>query len=85
MTTSPGAADLASAAQRTAGMLAARHRGDADGWAELYRSFPDSGALAGGSLMLADLLLGLYREQTGQTMDECVQELSLHIDRAVAG
>lgn len=85
MGTSAGAADLASAAQRTAGMIAARHRGDQEGWAALYASFPDEGALAGGAVLLADLLMALYSQQTGQSVDECVRELSLQIDQATVG
>lgn len=76
------AADLADAAQRVAGILAARHRGDPEGVAALMGTFPDDRALAGGSLLLAQLLLQLYGEQTQQTVDECVQELNANLARA---
>lgn len=77
-----GAADLADAAQRVAGILAARHRGDPDGVAALMDTFPDERALAGGSLLLAQLLLQMYGQQTNQTVDQCVQELSTSLARA---
>ncbi len=80
----PEAADLADAAQRVAGILAARHRGDPDGVAALMDTFPDERALAGGSLLLAQLLLQLYGEQTNQTVDECVQELNTSLARATS-
>lgn len=75
-------ADLADAAQRVAGILAARHRGDPDGVAALMGTFPNDRALAGGSLLLAQLLLRLYGEQTHQTVDQCVQELNTSLARA---
>lgn len=49
---------------------------DPDGVAELLGSFPNDRALAGGSMLLAQLLLGLYGEQTGQSVEQCVQELN---------
>ena len=80
----PEVAELADAAQRVAGILAARHRGDPDGVAALMDTFPDDRALAGGSLLLAQLLLQLYGEQTNQTVDECVQELNTSLARATS-
>lgn len=79
---SADAADLADAAQRVAGILAARHRGDPDGVAALMGTFPNDRALAGGSLLLAQLLLQLYGEQTQQSVDECVRELNTSLARA---
>jgi hypothetical protein len=70
------------ATQRLAGVLAAWHRGDADGAAALMNSFADDRALAGGALLLADLALRLYSDQSGQSMQDCVQELSAHLDLA---
>lgn len=46
--------------------------------------FRDDRALAAGSLLLAELALGMYRDLTGQGWDECVQELTLSLDAAVA-
>jgi len=80
----PEVAELADAAQRVAGILAARHRGDPDEVAALMDTFPDDRALAGGSLLLAQLLLQLYGEQTNQTVDECVQELNTSLARATS-
>lgn len=76
------AADLADAAQRVAGILAARHRGDPDGVAALMGTFPNDRALAGDCLLLAQLLLGLYGEQTRQTIEECVRDLNTSLARA---
>ncbi|MCA1674705.1 MAG: hypothetical protein LC799_21765 [Actinobacteria bacterium] len=73
------------AAQRAAGLLAARHRGDADGVRTLMASFHDEAALAGGALLLADMALGMLRERSGQSMDECVQHLSVRLENVVTG
>lgn len=70
------------AAQRAAGVLAARHRGDLSGAEELLESFPDEAAKTRGFCVLADVALALVRAQSGQTMDELVQELSVHLARA---
>ncbi|MDQ3152963.1 MAG: hypothetical protein M3R63_15055 [Actinomycetota bacterium] len=75
---------MVDAAQRAAGVLAARHRDDAEGVAALMGTFPDDAALAGGSLLVADLALGLLREESGRTMDECVQHLALRLERFAA-
>jgi Fe-Mn family superoxide dismutase len=76
---------MVDAAQRAAGVLAARHRGDADGVRTLMASFHDEAALAGGALLLADLALGMLRERSGQSMDECVQHLSVRLENVVSG
>ncbi|WBB80148.1 superoxide dismutase [Micromonospora sp. WMMD882] len=65
------------AAQQAAGVVAARHRGDLAGAEELLAGFPDEGARVRGFCLLAELSLSLVRSQTGQTMDELVQELTL--------
>jgi len=75
--------DIADAAQRAAGLLAARHRGDAEGVRTLWGSFTDDRALAGGSLLLADLALRLVCEQSGESMEQCVQRLSARLGAAV--
>lgn len=74
---------LADAAQRAAGVLAAKHRGDSEGVAGLMASFQSEAAMAGGFLLLAELSLGLYREQAHLSMDECIQDLCLHLGAAV--
>ncbi|GAA0917649.1 superoxide dismutase [Virgisporangium aurantiacum] len=73
------------AAQRAAGVIAARHRGDLDGAEALLASFPDDAARARGFCLLAELALALVRAQTGQTMDDLVRELSLHMAAAEVG
>lgn len=73
----------ADAAQRAAGVIAARHRGDLAGAEALLASFPTEQARTLGFYLLAELALGLLRSQAGQSMDELVRELSLHLAAAV--
>ncbi|MCZ2849851.1 hypothetical protein [Modestobacter sp. VKM Ac-2978] len=73
---------LGDAAQRVAGVLAARSRGDAEGAAALLQTFPDEGALAGGAMLLADLVLGVHASETGRSKAECVQDLAVQIEHA---
>ncbi|MFI6133866.1 superoxide dismutase [Micromonospora sp. NPDC051141] len=70
------------AAQRAAGVIAAKHRGDLGGAEQLLAAFPDEAARTRGFMLLAELALTLIRTQTGQTMDDLVQELTLHIAAA---
>ncbi|MEV5695495.1 superoxide dismutase [Micromonospora globbae] len=80
------AADPASAftaAQRAAGVIAAKHRGDLDGAEQLLAAFPDEATRTRGFMLLAELALTLVGTQTGQTMDDLVQELTLHIAAAI--
>ncbi|WP_329109475.1 superoxide dismutase [Micromonospora sp. NBC_01699] len=67
------------AVQRAAGAIAARHRGDLDGAEALLAAFPSEQAKTLGFYLLAELALGLVRAQSGQSMDELIQELSLHL------
>ncbi|WP_235736285.1 hypothetical protein [Nocardioides alcanivorans] len=76
---------VVAAAQRVAGVIAARGRGDANGTRTLMASFSDEQELAGGALLVAELSLGLLRQATGQTLDECVGELCLEMERALDG
>jgi hypothetical protein len=78
------AADAFAGAQRAAGAIAAKHRGDLDGARELLAAFPDEAARTHAFQLLAELALTILRAQTGETMDELVQELSLHIATAAA-
>ncbi|MET8907552.1 superoxide dismutase [Micromonospora sp. NPDC004551] len=70
----PVAADLV---QRAAGVIAARHRGDLAGAEELLASFASEQARTLGFYLLADLALGLVCQQSGQSLDDLVQELTL--------
>ncbi|MFY1631812.1 superoxide dismutase [Solwaraspora sp. WMMB335] len=72
------------AAQRAAGFIGARHRGDHDGAAALLAEFPDEATRTSGFCLLAELALALVRAQTGQRMEDLVQELSLHLAAAAA-
>ena len=78
----PGAAAAfqltADAAQRTAGVIAARARGDHDGAERLLASMDDHTRAAGG-LFLADLTVALLAHAEGRPADEIAGELSLHI------
>ncbi|MCO8269286.1 superoxide dismutase [Actinoplanes sp. TRM 88003] len=76
------AADAFAGAQRAAGVIAAKHRGDLAGAQELLADFPDEQARTRAFELLAQLALSILRAQTGQTMDELVKELSLHIAAA---
>ncbi|MEV6985841.1 hypothetical protein AB0M95_31905 [Sphaerisporangium sp. NPDC051017] len=66
-------------AQRAAGVIAAKHRGDLAGAEALLGAFPDDAARVRGFCLLAELALSLVRAQTGQNMDELVQELTLRM------
>ncbi|WP_236049216.1 superoxide dismutase [Paractinoplanes ovalisporus] len=76
------AADAFAGAQRAAGVIAAKHRGDLAGAHDLLAAFPDEQARTQGFQLLAELALTILRTQTGETMDEIVQEISLHIAAA---
>jgi hypothetical protein len=78
----PDAASAFRDAQRAAGVIAAKHRGDPDGAQALLSEFSDEQACTRGFQLLAELALSILRTQTGETMDELVQQLSLHIAAA---
>lgn len=75
--------DVVDAAQRAAGVLAARARGDREGAAGLIGTFASDRELAGGSLLVAELLLGMHAAETGRSVDDCVRELNLQMEAAV--
>ncbi|MGX6605561.1 superoxide dismutase [Micromonosporaceae bacterium Da 78-11] len=77
-----GAQPVFQAAQRAAGVIAAKHRGDLAGAQALLEAFPDEACRTQGFQFLAELTLTILRAQTGETMDELVQQLSLHIAAA---
>ncbi|MGW5366593.1 hypothetical protein [Actinopolymorpha pittospori] len=79
----PELAELVNAAQRVAGVLAARHRHNPEGVAALMSTFSNDRALAGGHCYSPRSPLGLYRQETGQNMDECVRELTTQLENAV--
>jgi hypothetical protein len=73
-------------AQQAAGVIAAKHRGDFAGAEALLNALGDERTQARSFCLLAELALALVRAQTGQNMDELVQELSLLMaDAAIAG
>ncbi|WP_211247611.1 hypothetical protein [Cryptosporangium arvum] len=79
MTAEPGAAVRAAtdAAQRAAGVIAARRRGDDTGAEALLASFPDDAAKAGAFFVLADLAVALLATASDQSCDEVVQDLTI--------
>jgi len=74
---------LVAAAQRVAGIVAARGRGDLDGARALLTSFDDDSELAGGALLVAELSLGLLHRETGESLDDCVQDLCVQLEAAL--
>lgn len=85
MSTRAQLAPVVDAAQRVAGIVAARGRGDAQGARALMASFEDVEELAGGALLVAELSLGLLRQETGDSLDDCVHELCVQLEEALAG
>jgi Fe-Mn family superoxide dismutase len=79
---SPGPVFLA--AQQAAGVIAARHSGDFAGAEELLGAIGDETVRARGFMLLAELALALVRSQTGQGMDELVQEVTLLMAEVVS-
>jgi hypothetical protein len=79
VTTHPGASPgtLADAAQRAAGVIAARHRGDLAGAEDLLESFETESTKTTAFYLLAEVTLALLRARSGQTMEETVRELNL--------
>ena len=69
--------------QLAAGVIAARQRGDLGGAEALLGEFPSDAERARAFWMLAELALGVLRRQTGQSMDELVQELTLTVSGSV--
>lgn len=84
MTEEPSAAleRLIDSAQRAAGVLAARHRGDPTGAAALMGSFSADAELAGGALLLADVAVRLLRQHTGESAEDCLAAVSLSLSLA---
>lgn len=77
-------APVVEAAQRVAGLVAARGRGDAEGARALMTSFESEAELAGGALLVAELSLGLLRRETGESLEECVRDLCVQLEAAVS-
>lgn len=75
---------MVDAAQRAAGVLLARHRGEREDAAALMATFADQGELASGAMLVADLALGLYAQSSERDLAACVQELSLQLEEAVS-
>lgn len=73
---------LVTAGQKIAGALAARDRGDLAGAKELLTSFESDAELAGGAILIAELAITLLHHATGEPVQDCLQALSLDLERA---
>jgi hypothetical protein len=76
--------EFSAAAQRAAGVVAARRRGDDAGAATLMAEFPDAEVKALGFYVVAELALTLLCKETGDSMDTTVQRLNLAIAAGLA-
>lgn len=83
MTNRQALAPVVAAAQRVAGIVAARNRGDTADANELMRSFSDAREFAGGALLVAELSLRLLQRETGEPFDQCVQDLCVDMESAL--
>jgi hypothetical protein len=73
-------------AQQAAGVIAAKHRGDFADAEALLAAMGNERVQARSFCLLAELALALVRAQTGQSMQELVQELTLLMaDTALGG
>ncbi len=70
------------AAQRAGGILAARHRRDQVAVTALMSGMDDR-TLASGSLLLAELAINLYANETRQDQAHCISDLCLQLENAV--
>lgn len=64
-------------AQRAAGVVAARRRGDQAGAGALISEFGDPAEQAMGFYLVADLAVLLLAQATDRTVQECVNDLAL--------
>lgn len=73
---------VVAAAQQVAGLLAARHRGDLEGVRAL-QSEMDGETMVSGSLLLAEVSLGLLSTVTEESYDTCVRRLTVDLEKAL--
>ena len=64
-------------AQRAAGVVAARRRGDHAGAVELMNDFDDADQRAMGFYVVADLAIVLLSHASGRPIEECLRDMSL--------
>lgn len=74
---------LVDAAQRVAGVVAARDRGDRDDAAHLLSTLQEDGMLGQGALLLTDMLLRLHQERTGESLQITLQQLSVQLEASL--
>ncbi|MBT0773962.1 hypothetical protein KIH74_33770 [Kineosporia sp. J2-2] len=75
--------ELVDAAQRVAGVIAARDRGDKADAAQLLGTLQADGMLGQGALLLADMLFQLHRERTGDDVQTTLRQLCLQLEASV--
>lgn len=76
-------APVVQAAQRVAGLAAARGRGDVAGARELMASFTSETELAGGALLVTELSLQQLARERDQPLEECVRQLCVDMESAL--
>jgi hypothetical protein len=85
----PGGEDSADAlmvmAQRAAGVVAARRRGDHAGAVALLDAFADADQRAMGFYVVADLAVLLLSQASGRSVEECLQDMALVLATGASG
>lgn len=76
-------APVAEAAQRVAGVVAARGRGDLDGARTLMANLAGDQETAAGAVLVTELALGMLQRQTGESVETCVQQLAVELEAAL--
>jgi hypothetical protein len=74
---SPDILQAVALAQRAAGVVAARRRGDHDGASALMGEFDNAADTAMGFYIVADLAVLLLSQATGRSIEECLHDLTL--------
>ncbi|PRZ40476.1 hypothetical protein CLV47_1166 [Antricoccus suffuscus] len=72
-------AQTAESAQRLAGVVAARHRGDLTGANSLLCSFDDEQCKVAGSVFLCDIVLSLLAQAEGRDIADVASDVSMQL------
>lgn len=75
-------ADLVDAAQRVAGLLAARSRDNVDDAATLLSTFADDRELAAGALTLGQVLLTTHADALALSPEQVAQDVTQRLESA---
>jgi hypothetical protein len=76
---------LMAVAQRAAGVVAARRRGDHVGAVALMDGFDDADQRAMGFYVVADLAVLLLSQASGRPVEECLQDMTLVLAAGAPG